>query len=79
MSDAVLLVWLACGAIGGYAAHVRGWSVVAGVLAGILLGPFAVLLFVVSGVFTAGGRTCPECAEQIKLNAKVCRFCRAKV
>jgi predicted Kef-type K+ transport protein len=78
MSDLTLLVWVACGVIGAIAAHVRGWSVLVGFLAGVILGPFAVLLFIVSGI-ASNGKTCPQCAERIKENAKICRFCRSNV
>ena len=76
MSDLTLLVWVACGVIGAIAAHVRGWSVLVGFLAGVILGPFVVLLFLVSGI-ASNGKTCPQCAERIKADAKVCRFCRS--
>ncbi|NBW11762.1 MAG: hypothetical protein EBR82_27395 [Caulobacteraceae bacterium] len=79
MGDLGVLLWVACGAIGGVAANVRGWNVVVGILAGLLLGPLALLLFFVGGIIAAGGKTCPECAEKIKAAAKVCRFCRAMV
>lgn len=75
------LLWLILGAlIGAYAAQRKGFSLVAGVLGGALLGPLAILMFFVS---SAGGegkqRKCPSCAEWIKAEAKVCRHCKSTV
>lgn len=71
----MLLFWLLFGAlVGAYAAQRRGFSLVAGLLGGMLLGPLALLMFFVSG----GGsqqRKCPYCAEWVKLEATVCKHC----
>jgi phosphotransferase system glucose/maltose/N-acetylglucosamine-specific IIC component len=75
------LFWALLGAlIGISAAQRRGFSVVAGVIGGLLLGPFAFLMYFVSGV-TRGDATrkCPYCAEWIKAEAKVCKHCRHEV
>lgn len=70
--------WLLIGALIGYAAsQKKGFSPVAGVLGGALLGLLSPLLFFVSGtgIKAADGRKCPDCAELIKADAKVCRHC----
>jgi hypothetical protein len=76
------LVWALIGAlIGISAAQRRGFSVAAGVIGGLLLGPLAFLMYFVSGV---GGRDsatrkCPWCAEWIKAEASVCKHCGREV
>ena len=43
-----LLLWAGLGAsVGGMAAHRRGFSLATGVIAGLVLGPLAVVLFFV--------------------------------
>lgn len=68
------------GLLGYAAADKRGFSPVAGVVAGVFLGPFAFLLFLVSGI-TRGdaSRKCPRCAEWIKADAIVCKHCRGEI
>jgi len=76
----LLLIPLLGGLIGDAASQRRGFSPVAGVLGGLLLGPFAVFMFFVSGV-TRGdaSRKCPACAEWIKAEAVVCKHCGSAV
>jgi len=73
----MLLGWALIGALIGIAAAQRkGFSIAAGIVGGLLLGPLAVLMFFVSGVSRADLNTkCPHCAEWIKREAKVCRHC----
>lgn len=70
------LFWIVFGAlVGGYAAQRKGFSSVAGVVGGALLGPLALLMFAVSGVASASVK-CPFCDEAVKPAAKVCKHCR---
>jgi hypothetical protein len=75
---ATTLFWLVIGAlIGVHAAQKKGFSIVAGVIGGLLLGPFAVFMYFVSGVASSKDRQrkCPFCAEWIKPEATTCKHC----
>lgn len=73
----MFLTWLLLGALlGALAAQKRGFSMVIGVLGGLLLGPLAFLMFFVSSVSGAENRKCPFCAEFVKFEATVCKHCR---
>jgi hypothetical protein len=76
-----LLAWPLIGAlIGVSAAQRRGFSVVGGVIGGLLLGPLAFLMYFVSGVSRGDEQVkCPHCAEWIKPEAKVCKHCHRDV
>jgi len=71
------LFWPLIGALFGIAAaQHKGFSVAAGIIGGLLLGPLAFLMFFVGGVGGEGAKKkCPHCAEWIKADAKVCRHC----
>ena len=73
-----LIAWLLFGALIGIAAAQRkGFSLVAGILGGVLLGPLALLMFFVSGVSSSDrNRRCPYCAEWIRAEATICKHCR---
>jgi hypothetical protein len=73
----VFFVWMIVGAlIGVLAAQKKGFSIVGGVIGGLLLGPLAILMFFVSGVASGKeSRKCPYCAEFIKSEATVCKHC----
>lgn len=81
METVAVVFILLFGLVGAMAASVRGWHPAMGFLAGALLGPFALLLFFVSGVTrkaSAPMKVCSQCAEQVQPAAKVCRFCGNK-
>ena len=76
----VIGLWLLGALIGVAAAQRRGYSLVAGVIGGLLLGPLAVLMFFVSGVTRNDrNRKCQFCAEWIKAEAAVCKHCHHAV
>ncbi len=74
----MLIFWPIIGALfGALAAQKRGFSVAGGILAGLILGPFACLLFLCKGIFSSSeSRACPFCAERVKPKAIVCPHCR---
>jgi len=63
--------------VGVLAAHRRGFSLVAGALGGAFLGPLSFLMFFVSSVDR--GRTCPQCAERVKADARKCKHCGSEL
>ena len=68
----LLLFFSLLGAIIGIAAaQKRGLHIAAGIIGGLLLGPLAVLMFLITPE-----RKCPFCAETIKKEAKVCPHCQ---
>ena len=74
----MLILWPIIGAlIGALAAQKRDFSVVGGVIAGLILGPFAFLMFACKGILSSSeSRACPFCAERVKPKAIVCPHCR---
>jgi len=78
----MFIAWALFGALIGVAAAQRkGFSMVGGVIGGLLLGPLAFLMFFISGVSKsdANNKKCPHCAEWIKADAIVCKHCHRDV
>ena len=74
------LLWAALGASVGYvAAQRRDFSTAIGVLAGLALGPLAVVLFFVPLSLSRPGqpRACQYCAGKVPSDARVCHHCHA--
>lgn len=71
-----MLVWALLGALIGVAASQRkGFSMASGIIGGLLLGPFALLMFLASD----RKPKCPHCAEFIHADALVCKHCHRDV
>ena len=73
-------LWTALGATVGYvAAHHRGFSLITGVVAGLVLGPLAaVLIYVPHRIANAKHpKKCPYCAGRVASDVRVCLHCGA--
>jgi hypothetical protein len=73
--------WLLFGAaFGMWAAQKRGYSLAIGAVFGAILGILAPLMLFVSGVSKGEqSKKCPDCAEFVKADAKVCKHCGCKL
>lgn len=69
----VIAFWIGVNSLVGYWIGARKNCVGAAVALSILLGPIGWILV----IFDPGGmRRCPFCAEDVKTEAEVCRFCQ---
>jgi hypothetical protein len=69
-----MAIWILIGAgIGFAASRVRGFSSIAGIVLGAVLGIFALLLFLIRG---QNQKKCPHCAEWVKADASICKHCK---
>ena len=74
------LIWAGLGASVGYMpAHRRGFPLATGVIAGLVLGPLAVVLFFVPLSFSHPVQwlKCPYCDGTVPSDARVCHHCHA--
>ena len=71
-----LLIGLTFGLLAATAAHGKGRHPIAWFLAGILVGPFALVVAFLPLVPRAGiTLACPNCGEVIRAGASTCRHC----
>jgi phage FluMu protein Com len=71
-----VVVALTFGVIAGLAARGRGRNGIGWFLAGVLVGPFALVVAVLPRVAREGLTIeCPRCAEVIRVAAKACPHC----
>jgi hypothetical protein len=79
------VLWLVCGAVAATITASKGGEGCIGFAAGFFLGPFGIILAFFLGddreqerrqVETGGMKKCPDCAELVKAEARICRLCR---
>ena len=71
----LLFFWILCGIATGFIGAQRGGIACAWLAIGLLLGPIGLLMAFAAGPAGKAHRTCPFCAETVKREALVCRFC----
>ena len=71
----IVLLWLVSPLVGAMIWQRKGGSAVIGFLAGLLLGPFVLLMLLAD----PGKKKCPACASWIPKEAKVCGQCRKEM
>jgi hypothetical protein len=85
----LLLFWLLCGVAAGTIYERKGRSGGMGFVGGLLLGPIGVVLAWAASPDPTGIeraktsdsslKKCPYCAEHVKREATVCRFCQREL
>ena len=79
------LIWIVCIAVGMAICQEKGRSALEGLFLGLLLGPIGVIICAVlprdettletSALRSGAMRSCPYCAELVRSQATVCRYC----
>ncbi len=66
----------AFGVVAAVAARSRGRSAIGWFLAGMVIGPFALVVALLPAIPRRGvSLSCPRCGEVVSAGAEVCRFC----
>ena len=69
-----VIIWILFGLIGYTIGIKKGYDPVIALVSGLILGIFSPLML----LFTSKVKKCPQCAESVKKEAKICRFCGYK-
>lgn len=77
----LVLGLVVCAGIAAIVAGTKGNSRALGCMFGLVLGPIGVLVTALLPASDArpGMRICPVCAEPVRVEAKVCRYCLAQL
>ncbi len=76
--EALWLVTLVFGVVASLIAHGKGRNSLGWFLAGLFIGPFALVVALLPPVFRDGMFAyCPACKEVIRAEAASCRYCHA--
>jgi len=73
----ILIIWISGIIVAGILASQKNRSVARWVWGSILLSPLLIIILLF--LSSLGGRKCKFCAEMIKEDATVCRFCGREV
>ncbi len=76
MTSMYILVTIIFGVVSAIVARTKGRGMIGWFLAGLLLGPFALIVAVLPPVPREGHYVrCPACCEVIRAEASLCRYC----
>lgn len=80
----LFIFWLLCAVLAAMIAHSRGGSAIGGFILGLILGPFGIGIAFFLGspqerearaIRKGQLRKCPHCAEVVRGDARICRYC----
>lgn len=78
--EAIWLVTFVFGVIASAIAHSKGRNSLGWFMAGLFVGPFALVVTFLAPVMRKGMfAACPSCREVIREDAATCRYCRTLV